>query len=157
MSIKEDNFRQKLVGTNPNRTHVFHRACSNKIIDTLHAWKQKGKTSQISLFVVDRNIEAWKRSFTKFTKLFCIWNWLKLNMERKKNQQCSLHSPGAHIHSFKVAWSLMGLVNLLRIKFDFNDYALNQFVRLDTFFAYPTICNTCKFFFIFLLRQIKNL
>ena len=57
----------------------------------------------------------------------------------KKNQQCSLHSPRAHIHSFKVAWSLMGLVNLLRIKFDFNDYALNQFVRLDTFFAYPDL------------------
>ena len=50
----------------------------------------------------------------------------------------------------------MGLVNLLRIKFDFNDYALNQFVRLDTFFAYPTICNTCELF-IFLLRQIKKL
>ena len=58
MSIKEGNFRQKLVGTNTNRPNVFHRACSNKIIDTLHAWKQKGKTSQISLFVVDRNIEA---------------------------------------------------------------------------------------------------
>ena len=75
-------------------------------------------------------------------KLAIIKNW-------KKNQQCSLHSPGAHIHSFKVAWSLMGLVNLLRIKFDFNDNALNQFVRLDTFLLilqFATLVNSFLFF-----------
>ena len=78
-------------------------------------------------------------------------------MKRKKNQKCSLHSPGVHVHSFKVAWSLMGLVNLLRIKFDFNDYALNQFVRLDTFLLilqFATLANS--FFFCCVKSKTSN-